>query len=180
MSLLIIDEVMTANSKAGNGLQPLPLSESTNIRDRLAFLYGSGEVGRRFSYQTLRNAEGFRSSDGWRLVPDFIGKGELFFFLNPDESLTVWRCVSAEWLVELLADCFGFPFYATSTDLSSLFCFDDHDCVLISGNAVRNVERRGQKDRAELIEKQNQQNQSTKPESIKPTSSSKTETDKTP
>lgn len=141
MNLKITDEIAEADARAGNCLQSLTAEESSSIREQLADRFGEGERGVQFSYQTLREAEGFRSQEGWRLVPDFIGEGEILFFLNPDQCSTVWRCPSAEWLVRLLADCFGFPFYAVSLDLEALFCFDDHDCVLVAGRALDHISR---------------------------------------
>jgi len=136
MSFCITDEILAANARAGGGLIALSAKDSADVRDQLALLYGSGEVGRSFSYQTLRQFSEVYFREGWRLVPEILGKGEALFFLNPDQGFTVWRCASTEWLIELLADCYGFPFYAASLDLSSLFCFDDHDRVLVCGVAV--------------------------------------------
>jgi len=138
MNLRIIDEIADADARAGNCLRALSLEESKKVRNELAARYGCGD-GQPFTYQTISGTDGFRSNDGWRLIPEFIGTGEVLFFLNPDQTLTVWRCPSAKWLTELLADCFGFPFYAASTDLESLFCFDDHDCVLVGGRALAQI-----------------------------------------
>jgi hypothetical protein len=140
MSIKILDEIASANERAGYILHPLSLEESIRIRNELSAVYLKEKSAKIFSYQSLRDPSGFRSSAGWSVLPVFFGEAELFFFLNPDESQIVWRCGSTKDLVGLLADSYGYPFYVCSIDLDSLFCFDDHDCVMVAGKAAFHVE----------------------------------------
>lgn len=137
----IKNEIERAARESGISLKALTDSESFEIRRQLATLFGrERDSPYSFSYQTLKVYETFHSPDSWKLAPAILGSSPVLFFLNPDESMTVWELESSDNLYKLLAESFGFVFYAATSSLEGLVSVDDHDILYgvgICQSAVR-------------------------------------------
>lgn len=129
-------EIERASIELGICLQPLSLEESSRIRSTLAARFSNDpERPDLFSYQNMKDYEVIRSSESWVLATRIMPSSPVFFFLNPDEEVVVWRLDSTEDVHRILYESFGFPFYLARPDLSCVVCVDDDDYLLATGDA---------------------------------------------
>ncbi|VIO66769.1 hypothetical protein [Bradyrhizobium ivorense] len=132
------DHVSSAIGDAG--IQAEVLNEErrravvVRLLERLAI-----DVTSRFPWE--HGGEGKQRSDGWKLIPEFVGSNVcLMFFDGADEIL---KFQSGQDLLRVLKNCPPLEFYVCDEDASYLLCHNHHDFVVGWGRASQWVERLG-------------------------------------
>ena len=80
-----------------------------------------------------RGGEGKHRSDGWELIPEYIGANACLMFLEGADE--VWKFKSGRDLLRVLNDCPGVEFYVCDEDASYLLCHNHHDFLVGWGGA---------------------------------------------
>lgn len=134
----LADEIENAASELGITLLKLPIEEVFEIRKKLAQRFSiEPEFPWRLSYQNLKNTKSICDSKGWSYIQDYVGEEKVILFVNPDQEKDMWIVPSGSALTSILSETVGFPFYVTSPDADYIICFDDHDCLIAIGKAVK-------------------------------------------
>ncbi|MBN8428580.1 MAG: hypothetical protein E6Q42_05285 [Dechloromonas sp.] len=78
--------------------------------------------------------DGCFRSNGWELIPDYVGVNRCFLFL--EGARTVWRFRTGADLLCVLKECPALEFYVCDEDSTYLLCSNHHDFVVGWGAAT--------------------------------------------
>jgi hypothetical protein len=132
----IADEITTVSTQLKIEIQTVAGEESITLKKKLADSFSTDpNLPERFSWQNLTNYSSIHDSAGWKKIAAFTPEKPVILFVNPELESTGWYFASGQFLVDVLAESCGFPFYITSLEADYIICFDDHDCLLAAGTA---------------------------------------------
>lgn len=134
----LADQIENAALKLNIVISKLNTKQTESIRSKLAYSFSKEpNLPSRLSYQNLKNCQSLFNSKGWTLIQDYIQNNHAILFVNPDEEKDMWIVPSGIALTAILSETIGFVFYVTSLDADYLLCFDDHDCLIAAGEAIK-------------------------------------------
>ena len=120
---------------------------SSKLKQELAQKYSvNKQRSRILSWQNLENTESYHNSDGWKMLKEYVGNGEVLLFVNPEDEQTMWKFNNGADLESLLSESTSFPFCITSEKANYILCFEEHDCLVGVGEAASWVEEQRKKD----------------------------------
>jgi hypothetical protein len=85
--------------------------------------------------------EGQLRSDGWELIPAYVGNSVCLMFL--DGAKTIWKFNGGTELRRVLEECPALEFYVCDQEASYLICSNHHDYLIGWGTATQWVDRLG-------------------------------------
>jgi hypothetical protein len=137
---MISDHVSSALSATGVQAEALSAPEKKALVVRLRERLGI-DVEADAAWDDMTESGGRRRSDGWELVPTFVGASSCYMFL--DGADMVWKFTNGFDLLRVLKDCPAFEFYVCDRDASYLLCSNHHDFLIGWGAARPWVDRLG-------------------------------------
>jgi len=91
------------------------------------------DVTRRAPWDDDAAPNGCLRSDGWELIPKYVGDAICLMFL--EGAQTFWKVNNGSDLLRVLKDCPGLEFYVCDEDARYLLCSNHHDFVMGWGSA---------------------------------------------
>jgi len=78
---------------------------------------------------------GMQKSDGWKLIPKYVGGRECLLF--PEGAGSMWTFSNGSDLLRVLENCQAIEFYVADKDAGYLLCFNHHDFIVGWGEAAQ-------------------------------------------
>lgn len=128
----VIDEVLAAGERTGTPVRETPSGEVDALRAELGTTFGNGAP---LEFRTMRDKASVQDGDAWRRLPEL---------LSPTPHLLFWDHshdgagaeLDGSRVVDVLAECFGFPFYVVDAARTYVVGMDDHDYLIGTGRAA--------------------------------------------
>ncbi|MCK9206917.1 MAG: hypothetical protein M0P66_07395 [Salinivirgaceae bacterium] len=88
-------------------------------------------------WDNLNDWLGIDFAFSWEWLPDFIKGRTIYLFTDQDDIKDkIFIIENGDILPLVLQNCSGFTFYITNLDNSYLICYNDHDNLIVCGEAV--------------------------------------------
>ncbi len=134
----LADEIENAALQLDIMLPKLNITEIELIRSKLAYSFSKDpDLPWSLSHQNLKNTQSLHDPKGWMLIQDYVQHNLVVLFVNPDDEEDMWIVPSGIALTSILSETIGYVFYVTSLEADYLLCFDDHDCLIAAGEAIK-------------------------------------------
>ena len=137
---MILDHVSSALSATGVQAEILSAPENKALVVRLRERLGV-DVRAHAPWDDKAESSGKLRSDGWELIPAFVGATACYVFL--DGADIIWKFGNGSDLLHVLKECPALEFYVSDRDASYLLCRNHHDFIIGWGAARPWVDRLG-------------------------------------
>ena len=134
----LADEIENAALQLDIVISKVANKEIERIRGKLAYSFSKDPgLPWNFSHQNLKNIQSLCDPEGWTFIQDYVQSNQVILFVNPDREEDMWIVPSGIALTLILGETIGFVFYVTSLEADYLSCFDDHNCLIAAGKAIK-------------------------------------------
>jgi hypothetical protein len=140
--LLMLSTMLDHIFRAINETQAAAALLDDEQRHEMAALLRSRLGVNVLSHSPWDNSEaprGLRTTDGWQLIPAYVGTSECVMFVAGASAC--WTFRDGSDLLRVLEECPALEFYVSDKDASYLLCSNHHDFVIGWGDAAGWVAR---------------------------------------
>lgn len=131
----VLDEVLAAAAATGAEVRELAPDEVVRLRTRAGAALGA-DPRAPIGFDNLADSASVQDEDAWRRLPELLTAGPHELFWDHSHDAAGVRVADGSRLTDLLAECFGFPFYVVDADLTLVVGMDDHDVLVGAGRAA--------------------------------------------
>lgn len=126
-------QILTAAEDEGIRIRQLPADQVQHGIEGIRTRFANGKRAVAM-WENLQDGYGVQDPDSWRWVGEFVAdRPSILFF---EEYEWAFEVPSGPDLVNLLGQTFDVEFCVTDSELSYLFFFNHHDCLLAAGAAA--------------------------------------------
>ena len=127
------------NGAKATGIQVfvLPSEECQQIRSTILSKYTDVQ-GRwpTWIWEHFTSAASYADQDGWRWIGDYCSGREAIMLFSEQDEQSVFLFTNGQEITRVLEECFGFEFYLTNPSVDFVLCFNHHECLIATGEAI--------------------------------------------
>lgn len=129
--------VLDAAEAAGIQISELSADECQHTRATILNRYTEC-AGRwpTWIWEHFTDAVALADEDGWRWIGDYCADEETIMLFADEDEPGMLQFPAGRTVAEVVGECCGFEYYLTNRPVDFVLCFNHHDCIIATGDAM--------------------------------------------